>query len=70
MKKNNASFFKDAPKVKPNKSFFKEYKVAMKKGLLNTEAQKETFKRKYDWNKMTAQDEKVWKEIFKYLENN
>ena len=35
MKKNNASFFKDAPKVKPNKSFFKEYKVSSKTQLLD-----------------------------------
>ncbi len=35
MKKNNASFFKDAPKVRPNKSFFKEYKVTSKTQLLD-----------------------------------
>ena len=35
MKKTNSSFFKDAPKVRPNKSFFKEYKVPCKKTLLD-----------------------------------
>lgn len=67
-KNHNPNYTKEAVEYKDK--FFKEYKEAIKKGLLNTEAQKETFKRKYDWNKMTAQDEKVWKEIFKYLENN
>ena len=42
----------------------------IKKGLLNTEAQKETFKRKYDWNKMTAQDITIFNDFevnFKFL---
>ena len=35
MKKTNSSFFKDTPKVRPNKSFFKEYKVPSRKLLLD-----------------------------------
>ena len=34
---------------------------------LETENQKSDFVASFDWNRMTAQDEKVWNEIFKTL---
>lgn len=65
-KNHNPNYTVDALKYKDN--FFKDYKNALKNNLLETDEQKESFKKKYDWNKMTGQDETVWKEIFKYLE--
>jgi pimeloyl-ACP methyl ester carboxylesterase len=42
-------------------------KLARKKNLTNEE--KAAFIASYDWNRMTAQDESVWKVIFDHLEN-
>ena len=42
----------------------------MKKSLLKTVDEKEKFKSSFDWNKMTIQDEAVWKEIFKVINND
>ena len=39
----------------------------IKKKELETENQKSDFVASFDWNRMTAQDEKVWNEIFKTL---
>lgn len=38
-----------------------------KKRELETDEQKVDFVASFDWNRMTAQDETVWKEIFKTL---
>ena len=40
----------------------------MKKKQLVTDAQKTAFKNSYDWNRMTTQDENVWKMIFETLD--
>ena len=42
-------------------------KKKTRKKELETEKQKADFVASYDWNRMTAQDEKVWNEIFKVL---
>lgn len=39
-----------------------------KKGRLNTTEEKAMFVASYDWDRMTAQDEAVWKEIFDCLD--
>lgn len=49
--------------------FFKELsKTANKKNLVTRE-QQEQFMSKWDWNKMTEQDETVWKAILAHLES-
>ena len=40
----------------------------LKDKKLSTEAEKAAFRSKWDWNRMTKQDEKVWAEIFKTLD--
>jgi pimeloyl-ACP methyl ester carboxylesterase len=40
----------------------------LKEGTLSTKEQKEEFKKSFDWDGMTKQDEKVWKEIFDVLD--
>ena len=40
----------------------------LKDKKLNTEAEKAAFRAKWDWHRMTAQDEKVWAEIFQTLD--
>ena len=64
-KNHNPNYTEDAVKYKD--VFFKEYTKVMKKKLLNTKEEKEKFKSSYDWNRMTAQDEKVWKIILEHL---
>ena len=53
-------------------SYLAEYTTEMTRLLkdkkLTTEAEKKAFRDKWDWNRMTAQDEKVWAEIFKTLD--
>lgn len=39
----------------------------LSKNLLLTKEQKEAFKASFDWNRMTAQDEKIWNEIINWL---
>ena len=52
--------------------YLAEYSAAMTRGLkdkvLETEAQKKAFREKWDWNRMTKQDDKVWAEIFRTLD--
>ncbi len=38
--------------------------------MLNTKQKKEIFKNSFDWDRMTAQDEKVWENILGFLSNN
>ena len=47
--------------------FFADLTKRSKKGMLNTEAEKQSFIAEYDWNKMTEQDESVWCEILAHL---
>lgn len=65
-KGHNPNFTSDAVKYKDD--FFAVFKKKMKKKELETEAQKEKFRNSYDWQRMTCQDERVWKEIIKALE--
>lgn len=65
-KAHNPNYTEDAVRYKD--TFFAEYKTAMKKKQLVTPEQKEAFKNKYDWNRMTVQDDDVWKMIFETLD--
>lgn len=64
-KNHNPNYTEDAVKYKDK--FFAEYQKALKKKALTTEEQKKAFKEKYDWKRMTAQDEKVWAEILEFI---
>lgn len=66
-KNHNPNYTADAVKYKDE--FFKEYTKALKKKLLRTEQDKKSFKAKYDWYTMTAQDEEVWDKIFEHLDS-
>ena len=64
-KGHNPNYTADAVK------YLAEYTAAVqrktKKRELETDEQKVDFVASFDWNRMTAQDETVWKEIFKTL---
>ena len=52
-------------------SYLAQYSAAVTKQQkgLKTPEQKKTFRDSWDWNRMTAQDENVWNEIFKTLDS-
>ena len=66
-KRHNPNYTEDAVKYKD--AFFAEYTHALKKKQLETPDLRQAFKEKYDWNRMTAQDMCVWKEIFDFLKS-
>ncbi|MBR2466371.1 MAG: alpha/beta fold hydrolase [Clostridia bacterium] len=66
-KGHNPNYTSDA--VSYMAQFFAEQKKLLKRGLLKTEEEKKKLIEKYDWNRMTAQDEAVWAEIFAHLES-
>jgi hypothetical protein len=41
----------------------------MKKHELDNENSQIAFRKSFDWKRMTAQDQYVWKEIFSVLDN-
>ena len=64
-KDHNPSYTADAVAYK--NGFFAEYQKAVKKKRLNTpEAQRE-FMSRYDWKRMTQQDETVWQAVLEAL---
>ena len=66
-KSHNPNYTADAVK------YLAEYSDAVqkftKKKLLETEEQKTAFRASYDWKRMTEQDESVWAEIFRTLDD-
>ena len=66
-KDHNPNYTKDAV------AYLGEYIKAKNKLLRSkkplTDAQKAAFMASYDWERMTAQDETVWDEIYRALEN-
>ena len=50
-------------------AFFKELKKQRRKGRLKTKEQKLAFASRYDWRKMTAQNESVWNVILEFIAN-
>lgn len=66
-KGHNPNFTENAVKYKDE--FFACLTKKMKKKELETEAEKEAFRRSYDWYRMTEQSENVWKSILNFLDN-
>lgn len=66
-KGHNPNFTENAVKYKDE--FFAVLTKKMKKKELETETQKTSFKKSYDWYRMTEQDEKVWRKILNFLES-
>lgn len=64
-KKHNPNFTVQALEYKDK--FFADLKKAKKAKLLERPEQKAEFIAKYDWHKMTEQDEKVWAIILEHL---
>lgn len=65
-KGHNPNYTEDA--VRYLNEFFETKNKMTKKKQLGTQQQKKEFLASYDWNRMTAQDEAVWNEIFKTLD--
>ena len=65
-KRHNPNYTEDAVAYKD--AFFKTYRKALKKKQLTTDAEKTAFRNRFDWERMTSQDEKVWKVIFDFLD--
>ncbi len=66
-KAHNPNYTEDSVRYKD--SFFETYQKAMSENLLDTDEAKEHFKKRFDWHRMTAQDEKVWNMIFETLDS-
>ena len=64
-KGHNPNFTEDAVVYKD--TFFKEYTKAAKRKLLEKPEQQKVFMAGYDWDRMTTQDEMVWQQIIKHL---
>ena len=64
-KNHNPSY--DADAVAYKDAFFAEYTKAAKKKLLEAPAQQQEFMSRYDWHRMTEQDDEVWNEIISHL---
>ena len=66
-KGHNPNYTEDAVK------YLAEYSSLMNKMTKNkqleTDEQKKAFVSSFDWKRMTKQDEKVWEEIFRTLDN-
>lgn len=65
-KRHNPHYTRDAVAYKD--AFFKDYRDAQKRHALTTDAEKNAFRTRYDWARMTAQDETVWQTVCKFLE--
>lgn len=64
-KNHNPNYTADAVRYK--KQFWAELSKAEKKKMLTTPQQQKAFMEKYDWWRMTAQDEQVWQKIYDHL---
>lgn len=65
-KNHNPNYTLDAVEYKDD--FFFEYRKAMKRNIYKTTEEKHTFRDKFDWNRMTQQDEDIWNIIFETLD--
>ena len=65
-KNHNPNYTLDAVEYKDD--FFFEYRKAMKRNIYKTTEEKHTFRDKFDWDRMTQQDEDIWKIIFETLD--
>ena len=64
-KGHNPAYTVDAVAYKD--AFFKEFSKAAKKKQLSTQEQQKAFMGRYDWHRMTEQDETVWEQIIAHL---
>lgn len=64
-KDHNPNYSADAVACK--NAFFAELKGAQKRKLLATPEQQQAFMSRFDWNRITAQDDTVWKVILDHL---
>lgn len=64
-KGHNPAYTADAVAYKD--AFFKEFQKAVKQKKLERQTQQKEFMARYDWHRMTQQDETVWKVILDYL---
>ncbi len=65
-KNHNPNYTLDAVEYKDD--FFFEYRKAMKRNIFKSTEEKHTFRNKFDWNRMTQQDEAIWNIIFETLD--
>lgn len=66
-KGHNPNYTADAVRYKD--AYLAELKREGKRGNLKSEESRRAFVAKFDWNRMTAQDDSVWSEIFTLLES-
>ena len=66
-KGHNPNYTEDA--VNYLNQYLADKKKLLKKKKLVSEEEKSSFLASYDWKRMTKQDEKVWQEIFDFLDN-
>lgn len=66
-KGHNPNYTEDAVRYKD--AFFAALTKKAKRKELETREQKTAFISSYDWDRMTAQDEKIWREIFHTLDD-
>nr|MBQ4318171.1 alpha/beta fold hydrolase [Clostridia bacterium] len=66
-KAHNPNYTEAAVKYKDE--FFADFKQALSDGSLVFDEDKKKFKASYDWNRMTMQDDNIWKMIFEHLES-
>ncbi len=65
-KNHNPNYTLDAVEYKDN--FFFEYRKTIRKNLFKSIQDKHTFRNKFDWDRMTQQDEDIWNIIFETLD--
>ena len=66
-KRHNPNYTEDASKYLMEYVQERSRLVSQKK--LTTPEQKAAFLARYDWDRMTAQDERVWQKIFEHLDD-
>lgn len=64
-KGHNPAYTEDAVQYKDG--FWKDYEKAQKRKLLENPQQQKEFMDRYDWDRMTKQDEAVWNQIIDHL---
>ena len=62
---HNPNYTDDAVEYK--NAFFLDYSSKKKAGELSTDEAKSAFKAKYDWRRMTEQDDALWSQILEFL---
>lgn len=65
-KNHNPNYTEDAVRYKD--AYLHELRLRLRKGELTQSDQKQRFLAGFDWDRMTAQDENVWRVIFETLE--